>query len=108
MHREIMSNPPNGIVDHIDGDIFNNRKYNLRIVSAKESSYNKCKFTKSQNPYKGVVPRHDNPSLWRASITKDGIRIGLGSFSTPQAAAVAYNEKAREIYGDFARLNTII
>jgi hypothetical protein len=54
--------------------------------------------------YVGVYLRKDN-SRWRACIAKNGVRINLGTYSTEELAAEAYDEKAKELYGKHARLN---
>ncbi len=35
----------------------------------------------------------------------DGTKIYLGRFAREEDAAMAYDEKARELYGEFARTN---
>lgn len=40
LHRLIMNCPENFIVDHIDGDVLNNCKDNLRIITANENNSN--------------------------------------------------------------------
>lgn len=42
---------------------------------------------------------------WAAQIKFNHQKIYLGSFATPEEAARAYDAKARELYGDKARLN---
>jgi AP2 domain len=42
---------------------------------------------------------------WKARIGYDGVRLYLGLFSDEVTAARAYDQKAREFYGDAARLN---
>lgn len=47
--------------------------------------------------YAGVYPakRKDNTPYYRASLTRQGKHISLGSFETPQAASMAYLEGLR-------------
>lgn len=41
LHRSIINCPPGMVVDHINGDINDNRKINLRICTVKENNNNK-------------------------------------------------------------------
>lgn len=104
LHRLILSFPDGLDIDHINGDTLDNRKSNLRICTHGENMRNRkvnngCK-------YKGVffVNRSKN---FRAEIVVNGKRTHIGQFLDPREAALAYNEKALEIHGEFARLNVI-
>ena len=44
---------------------------------------------------------------YRASIVKNRKKYNLGSYPTPELAALAYNKKAKELFGEFALLNEI-
>lgn len=56
--------------------------------------------------YKGVSWDSQTRS-WRASITVDRRTVNLGRHSTPEAAALAYNEAAKKLHGEFAYLNEV-
>lgn len=43
--------------------------------------------------------------MWRASISAEGKMYTIGYYDTEEDAARAYDAKARELYGDTARLN---
>lgn len=43
---------------------------------------------------------------WVASIKKDRVQLRLGSFHDEIAAAQAYHEAAREMFGEHARVNS--
>jgi hypothetical protein len=54
--------------------------------------------------FKGVTKQRGN---WTASITKDEVVYRLGKFPTERDAAVAYNVKAIELFGEYAWLNEV-
>lgn len=110
MHREIMKPDKDLQVDHIDGNGLNNQKSNLRICTYQQNTMNRRK-NNGDHRYKGVYfnSRHTN-NLWQMVIrvTKNGERIKYTkSFSTEREAVLAYNQKAIELFGEFARLNII-
>jgi len=49
-----------------------------------------------------------NKQKWYAYISKEGRTFHLGSYNNETDAALAYNKKAFEIYGNKANLNNII
>jgi len=113
MHREIMKPPASDItqggkrivVDHKDGDGLNNTRENLRIVTATENTYNRKKYRKKcSSQYKGVS-REKGSKKWRATIYHKRKPIRLGFFDDEIEAAKAYDEAAKELYGEYAHLN---
>lgn len=95
-------------VDHRDGDGLNNRKSNLRSATAEQNGQNKGIQSRSKSGLKGVTFHKDqtkNP--WQAGIRYKYKQIHLGSFPTAIEAARAYNAKALELFGEFARLNPV-
>ena len=102
IHRFITDCPDDKKVDHINRDKKDNRRCNLRICTQKENCYNRMRENK--NKYKGVVKLDKK---YGASVHKDGTTYYLGRFNTPEEAALAYNEKAKELFGEFACLNNI-
>ena len=54
--------------------------------------------------YRGVSWREDS-NKWRAVISKDGKNVSGGSWITELDAAIAYDELAKELFGDNADLN---
>lgn len=101
MHRFIMGFP-DGFVDHINRNPLDNRKANLRVCSNAENMANSP--PKSGRRFKGIRP---NGSRWEARIKKNGKDIYIGYFLDEVSAARAYNQKAKELFGEFAWLNPI-
>ena len=99
MHREILSSP---MIDHIDGNGLNNQRTNLRPCTNSQNSANRKKSKRNTSGFKGVCKRSKR---WDAYIRVGGIQIHLGCFDTPEQAAHAYDRKAIEVFGEFARLN---
>lgn len=94
-------NPPEGlVVDHINGNKLDNRRSNLRICTQSQNlngrNTNKGYIGVSWDKFRGK---------WKANIGKDYQKIFLGRFDTAEEAARVYDEKAVELFGEFARLN---
>lgn len=106
MHRLIMRiNDPKIHIDHIDGNTLNNKKENLRLVDNAKNHMNQRIRKDNQSGYKGVskTKSKKNPR-WVARIGRNG-KFNLGTFDTPEDAAKAYDKKAKELFGEFAKLN---
>lgn len=83
---------PNLVIDHIDGDIKNNKLSNLQQITTRENT-TKCR--RPASGYHGVVwyPRNNK---WEAALWINRKRIHLGLFDDPEIAHLAYvNAKNR-------------
>ena len=112
LHRLILKCGPNDIVDHIDRNGLNNQKNNLRICTPQQNSQNAKIRTDNKTGYKGVRkdPRIKEASrCWVATIreptTKKNITIGY--YYSKEEAALAYNEMASRLFGEYAYLNNL-
>jgi hypothetical protein len=112
LHRLVAGASVGQVVDHINGDVLDCRRENLRICTVRE---NRANVVSSKNRklggYKGVS-WHSTRGKWFATIRGgiiglDGRRktLFLGEFTDPAEAAHAYDKKAREVFGEFAALN---
>jgi hypothetical protein len=104
MHRVIMDASPGIEVDHVNGDGFDNRRVNLRLATHQENSRNRHKTKGCRSQYKGVRWANSE-NKWRAIIKIDGHYKHLGYFREEVDAARRYDAVAREVFGDFAKLN---
>jgi len=104
MHRQIMKSSPGKVTDHINGNKFDNTRANLRNVTRQQNTHNKSKHAGGTSIYKGVS--YDKRChKWLARIYFAKEYYYLGSFATEVEAARAYDYKAVELFGEFARLN---
>lgn len=107
MHREILGvHDPKIEIDHINHDTLDNQRHNLRVCTHKQNMGNYRKPITNTSGYKGVVWESEK-RLWIAQIVINGKQTKIGRFKTKEDAAVAYNRKALEIFGEFALLNDI-
>jgi hypothetical protein len=92
-------------LDRIDS----NRGYfprNCRWATVELQRLNRKRFSNSMRKYKGVSKYKDR---WKAEVRFDGENNYLGLFKTENEAALAYNKKLIELWGDIAKnyLNVI-
>lgn len=92
--------------DHIDGNGLNNQRSNLRITTSGQNQMNRKSARESSSQYLGVV-WIESRSKWRARIRHDGDAHYLGDFVDEVEAAAAYDIAARQLHGEYARLNLI-
>lgn len=85
MHRIIMKAKKGEIIDHINGNGLDNRKINLRVVSARINAWNR----KNNAKYPGVH-WHSQKQKWYASIHLNYQTRSLGFFDTEIEAAREY------------------
>lgn len=103
LHRFIMQPPGGKEIDHINGNKLDNRRSNLRICSRADNSHNiGPHLSRNKSGFKGVSKRNNK---WRAGIYTKGRSFHLGYFHTAKEAAKVYDQKAQELWGEFAWLN---
>lgn len=103
MHRMLLGEPEEKVVDHINRNRRDNRRENLRAITPMQNAWNRTPIT-SISGFTGVTLRNGK---WIAQITVDRKRLYIGSFEQPELAALAYNDYARELHGEFAVLNEV-
>jgi hypothetical protein len=93
---------PEGVIDHINGNTFDNRLTNLRDITQQQNTFNSGPSKNNKCGTKGVYLRKDT-SKWQAEITLNRKKISLGSHATKELAAAAYAKAATELFGGFRR-----
>lgn len=108
MHRLILGlDKGDGLIaDHINGDTLDNRRCNLRITTVRGNNMNKRQQSNGSTPYKGVH-KHSQYNKHVAQIKSGNTRVHIGVFDTPEKAALAYNEHAIKLHGEYAWLNEV-
>lgn len=107
LSRFLLDFPVGKHVDHIDRNPLNNRLSNLRVVSALENSQNATKHNRqTTSKYKGVC-FHKSKKLWFAYINVNKKRHNIGYFKNEIDAAIAYNNKIKELSLNFFPLNIL-
>ena len=82
------------VVDHINGDKYNNRVDNLQLITQRENIGKMNGIFSSK--YIGVS-WDNNSNKWKAVIYFNGKQYHLGLFKCELAAALAYQNKLKEI-----------
>lgn len=91
------------VVDHINGNGLDNRRDNLRIATPSQNAMNSKRHKDNRTGYKGVTYfRRDRN--YRATIYINGKVTHIGYFDTAEEAHEAYNARAKQEYGEFAKL----
>lgn len=108
MHRVIMKVSDRSIlVDHRNGNGLDNQKLNLRKCTHEQNESNRRGLNSNNTSgYRGV---HFNKKMqrWQSAIWKKNKITYIGIFDTKEEAALAYNKKAIELRGEFAKLNIL-
>lgn len=105
MHRQIMNAPEGARIIFKDGNPLNCRKGNLLVVGPAGVQHKRGRLeTKTSSRYKGVF-RNKGRRKWFAKIKVAGRAKYLGSFESEEAAARAYDEAAKRLFGEHAFTN---
>ena len=106
MHRAIMNVIGDGaIIDHKDRDGLNNQRSNLRIANTSENGSNRQPSKSGTSKFLGVcLDKGAKKKKWIAQIKKGGVVVKLGRYEFEHEAAIAYDNKAKELHGEFANL----
>lgn len=92
------------ITDHKNYNGLDNRKKNLRKATSSQNKQNQRPRKDSILGYKGIGWKRNS---YYVDIQFKGKRFWLGYFKELRKAVLAYNKKAKELFGEFAYLNKI-
>jgi hypothetical protein len=100
LHRLLLNAKEGEYVDHRNHNGLDNRRANIRIATPQQNQFNKN--AKRGKKFKGVTQLKGCKKYTAFICGKK-----IASFKTPEEAALAYNAKALEVFGEFARLNKV-
>lgn len=108
LHRVVMNASAEQLIDHVDHNGLNNCRSNLRIATHELNAVNKLKSktAATSSEFKGVS-FHKQAGKWAAHYRAKNVKQHIGLFDTEVEAALAYNEAARQVWGEAASLNVI-
>ena len=98
MHRLLTEASSTDIVHHVNEDGLDNRKRNLQSRPIRPWT-----GRADTAAFRGVISV--SKDRYAATIEFTSRDYGLGEYTTPEAAARAYDKAARDIYGSDARTN---
>lgn len=109
LHREVMNTPDGYDTDHVNHNTLDNRRCNLRICTRGQNNHNQIKRKYCSSNYKGVTYFKFGKRIkrWKTQIKINNKETHVGYYMTQEEAAMAYNNKAKEHFGEFALLNNI-
>lgn len=107
IHRYIVGAKRGEWTDHRNGNGMDDRRANLRIITPAQNVWNSRadRGCRGGSSFKGV--RRWGADRWHAKIKVGGRERHLGTYDTQEAAALAYNDAAREAWGEYAWLNDV-
>lgn len=93
-------NDPVPFVDHINGEVLDNRIENLRAATHSQNCMNRRVRFDSKSGVKGVTWKKNK---WYTCVILDYKRHSAGSFDNKEEAIVALDKLREELHGEFAR-----
>jgi hypothetical protein len=87
-------------IDHINGVRDDNRLCNLREATAQQNLQSRPMHKRNKLGVKGVSPFNGR---YRAQLWNNGKFVLSKYFDTIEEASVAYQEKSREVFGEWHR-----
>ena len=100
LHRFVIDVPKNKIIDHINHNVLDNRKNNLRICTQNDNAKNKSKQINNTSGRVGVT-WDKQTNKWLAQIQVNGKNIKLGRFKNKEEAIRAREEAELKYFGEY-------
>lgn len=94
---------PQGEIDHVNCDGYDNRISNLRIATSSENKQNQRLKVTNTSGFKGVSWAK-RERLWRAYASINGKQHCFGYFSEIDMAVKAHARGVAKLHGEFSRI----
>jgi hypothetical protein len=104
LHRFILNAGPGDEVDHRDRNGLNCTRSNMRFSTRSQNQCNRGKMSNNTSGYKGVYWSKQK-GKWHARIDYEKRAYHIGFFDNKKEAALAYDRKAIELHGEYAKTN---
>ena len=108
LHHDVIGKQEGKVVDHINGNKLDNRKFNLRHITNRQNilKAQKARARGSSSDFKGVCWNKE-AKAWSVNVTSDGKQHHIGFFRDEKVAAYAYNCTAKKLFGEYAFENNV-
>lgn len=103
MHRAIVGAKKGHLIDHINNDGLDNRRINLRFADKTINALNAKLRKTNTSGFKGVW--RDRDGNWVAETSFKRKKIYIGAYKSKREAAIAFDNKVTELYGDIPLTN---
>lgn len=96
-------------VDHINGNTLDNQLENLRLCDRSHNAQNMRRIKAGHmSRYRGVcLKKGKTTKPWVSQIEHNLKKEHLGYYATEEEAALRYNQRAIELFGNGAYINNI-
>jgi hypothetical protein len=105
VHRIVWTmhgNAPMDFIDHINGDVLDNRIENLRAVTHSQNCMNTRLRSDSTSGIKGVH-WNNTKQMWRGVVIVDGKHYYVGYFKNKNDAGSEVAKLREKLHGEYAR-----
>lgn len=103
-HLYMVGKFPKELIDHINQNGLDNRWCNLRQATKSQNMINKKKIRRNKSGYNGVT-WHKKAKKYEAYVTHKRKKYYIGLFTDIKEAAQKRDDKAVELFGEYAELN---
>lgn len=107
LHRVLLGAGRGEEVIHLSEDTLDNRRENIVLLSDRHFQRQRGPSTspRKTSRYRGGTKTQSRHSPWRAALRLRGQYVSLGSFPSEEQAARAYDDAAKEHFGERAYQN---